>query len=665
LEAVPLVVPTREIYWNIPSIGVVVMYLLAAAALAVFFYGVYLHVRMWRHGRPVARLHPVRPRLASVLRHVAAHGRLLVDRTAGLYHLGLFWGFVFLLAGTTVVFIHQDLGVRIMQGRFYLYFQSAALDLMGLAATVGVAAALVMRYVVRSPRLRRGFLSDGLILWLFGLVLVTGFLVEGMRIAGTRDPWGAWSFVGYGVAGLVGAARMSEGAIRLGHAGLWWLHFALSMAFIAYIPYSKLFHLVLSPVNVYLQPLENPAGVGLIDIEQAERFGASAFSDLTWKDLLDLDVCTECGRCTAVCPASTTGKTLSPMHLILDLRAEMHRTGGGQSRALGGEVIAPEALWACTTCMACMQACPVFIEHVPKIVEVRRYLVMEQASLPDAMEDALRSLEARGHPFRGAGLTRAAWAEGLGVKSFPRGDRAGWLLWVGCAAALNERNHRPLRALVRVLAAAGIEVGILGDEETCTGDPARRIGNEYLFQTQARQVIETLARHGITRIVTLCPHCYNTFRHEYPQMGGRYEVWHHTQLLARLIAEGRLRLRNRVESMIAFHDPCYLGRHNGEYEAPRRVLEAVPGAQTVEMLQSREKSFCCGAGGGLYWVEDRVGQRTSHVRARQATDAGAQVVATACPFCMLMLEDAAAAIESPAQTMDVAEILERSLGGGS
>lgn len=660
----PLVVPTREIYWNIPSTGVVVMYLLAAVALAVFLYGVYRHLRMWRQGRPVARLHPVGPRLAAVLRHVAAHGRLLADRVAGLYHLALFWGFVFLFAGTTVVFIHQDLGVRIMQGRFYLYFQSAALDLMGLAATVGVAAALVMRYVVRSPRLRRGILSDGLILWLFGLILVTGFLVEGLRIAGTQDPWGAWSFVGYGVAGLAAAAGMSEGAIRLGHTGLWWLHFVLSVAFIAYVPYSKLFHLVLSPINVYLQPLENPAGVGLIDIERADRFGASAFSDLTWKDLLDLDVCTECARCTAVCPASITGKPLSPMHVILDLRAEMHQAGAGQARALGGEVIAPEALWACTTCMACMQACPVFIEHVPKIVEMRRHLVMEQASLPDTMEDALRSLEARGHPFRGAGITRTAWAEGIDVKSFPRGDRADWLLWAGCAAALNERNHRPLRALVRVLAAAGVDVGILGDEETCTGDPARRIGNEYLFQTQARQVIETLARYGITRIVTLCPHCYNAFRHEYPQMGGRYEVWHHTQLLARLVAEGRLKPGGQVRTVIAFHDPCYLGRHNGEYEAPRRLLEAIPGARAVEMAQSREKSFCCGAGGGLYWVEDRVGQRTSHVRARQATDAGAQVVATACPFCLLMLEDAAAAVESPARTMDVAEVLERSLGGG-
>ncbi|MDR7484237.1 MAG: (Fe-S)-binding protein [Armatimonadota bacterium] len=655
-------VPTREIYWNIPALGVVLMYLVALVAVGIMGYGIWRRGRLWRRGRPVSRLRPVGPRLRAVLRHVFAHGRLLADRVAGASHLAFFWGFLFLFAGTTVVFIHQDLKIRIMQGAFYLYFQSAALDVMGLAAAAGVACALAMRYLVRSPRLRRGVLSDAVILWLFELILVTGFVVEGLRIAGTRDPWGAWSPVGYAVAGMVRAAALSEGAIRLAHAGFWWGHFLLSMAFVAYIPYSKLFHLVLAPVNTYLQPLQNPAGVGLIDFERTERFGASAFSDLTWKDLFDLDVCTECGRCTAVCPAALTGKVLSPMHVVLDLRDEMHRTDGASSRALGGQVVAPEALWACVTCMACMEACPVFIEHVPKIVEMRRHLVMEEASLPETMGEALRSLEARGHPFRGAGLARTAWIAGVEVKDLSKGDRAEWLLWVGCAAALNERNHAPLRALVRVLQAAGLDVGILGDEEGCSGDPARRIGNEYLFCDLARRTIETLDRRGVAKIVTLCPHCYNTFRHEYPDLGGHYEVWHHTQLLAHLIDEGRLRPTVPVAAAVTFHDPCYLGRHNGEYEAPRRVLRAIPGARAVEMAQCREKGFCCGAGGGLYWVEDRVGQRINHVRARHAAATGAEVVATACPFCLLMLEDGAAALESSTRPMDVVEVLERSVG---
>lgn len=656
-------VPTREIYWNIPPVGVVIMYLLAAVAVVAFGHGFYQHFRMWRLGRPLDRLTPVGPRLRSLLIHVAAHGRLLVDRVAGAYHLALFWGFVFLLIGTIVVFIQADLRLPIMRGAFYLYFQSLALDLMGAAATAAVAAALAMRYLVKSPRLRRGLLSDGLILWLLWAILVTGFLVEGLRIAGTADRWGSWSPVGYQISALVGVVGMSPTTIRFSHAGLWWFHFALSMVFIAYIPRSKLFHLLLAPANVYLRPLADAGSPHLVDFEKVERFGASTFSELTWKDLFDLDVCTECGRCTAVCPASTTGKLLSPMQVVLDLRDDMSRTGGTSGPVLAGQVVQAEALWGCTTCLACMEACPVFIEHVPKIIEMRRYLAMEEAVVPDLMGEALRSLEARGHPFRGAGIARTAWAAGVEVKMLPRGEGAEWLLWVGCAAALNERNHSTLRALVRVLHGAGVDLTILGEEETCTGDPARAMGNEYLFQTLARQNIETLDRHSVKKIVTICPHCYNTFKHTYPQMGGRYEVWHHTQLLAHLVETGRIAPTASTDAVVAFHDPCYLGRHNGEYAAPRRVLRAIPGVRAVEMSQRRENGFCCGAGGGLYWSEDRTGQRINHARTDQAVASGAQIVATACPFCMLMLEDGVAARESAVRPLDVAELLDRNMGG--
>jgi Fe-S oxidoreductase len=286
---------------------------------------------------------------------------------------------------------------------------------------------------------------------------------------------------------------------------------------------------------------------------------------------------------------------------------------------------------------------------------------MEEARLPEPMGDALRSLEARGHPFRGAGMSRTAWMAGLDVKRLADGVRAEWLLWVGCAAALNERNHAPLRALVGLLRAAGLDVGVLGDEETCTGDPARRMGNEYLFQSFAQQNIETLTRYGVTKIVTLCPHCMNTLRNEYPQFGGRYEVWHHTQLLATLVANGSLTPKGDVAATLTFHDPCYLGRHNGEYDAPREILAAIPGAAVVEMANSRERSFCCGAGGGLYWMEDRVGERISHARTRQAQATGAGIVATACPFCVLMIEDGATATGAAVRPMDVAELLSKSL----
>ncbi|HEY8487123.1 MAG TPA: (Fe-S)-binding protein [Limnochordales bacterium] len=670
---------TREVFWNISPAGVVVMYLLAAASMGVFAYGVWRHVRMWRRGKPAHRLRPVGPRLARVVRHVLAHGRLLADRVAGLYHLGMFWGFVVLFVGTTVVFVHHDLGIRIMRGYFYLYFQSAALDAMGLVAAVAVAVALWQRYVVRSPRLRRGVWSDAAILALFETVLVSGFVVEGLRIAATRDPWGSWSFVGFAVARAVQAAGWGEPALRAVHGVVWWFHFAVTMAFLAYIPYSKLFHLVLAPLNVYLQPLQAPGSPRPLDLEASERLGVAAFSDFSWKDLFDLDVCTECGRCTAVCPAHMTGKPLSPMQLVLDLRDEMKRTGGADGRLLAGEVIGQETLWACTTCMACMQACPVFIEHVPKIVDLRRHLVMEQGQVPATMQEALRGLEVRGHPFRGATARRSDWYAGLDVVELGKAgsaDGVDVVYWAGCAAAFDERNQRVARALVTVLRRAGLVVGVLGEQERCTGDPARRMGHEFLFQELARANIETLNSLGVQELLTSCPHCYHTFRNEYPQLGARFRVRHHTELLEQLVREGRLALGAGGGRLVTYHDPCYLGRYGGLFDAPRAVLDALAGPgpaagagqsgeaaaasglRRVEMPRCRERSLCCGAGGGRAWVEERGSQRVSLVRAREALATGADTVAVACPFCMQMLEDAVKGVSEEGQAVQVRDIAE-------
>ena len=656
-------VPTREVFWNISPAGVAVMYALVVVAAGIFAYGVWRHVREWRRGQPVDRLRPVGPRLVAVARHVLAHGRLLADRMSGIYHLAFFWGFVFLFAGTTVVFLHHDLGWRIMQGRFYLYFQSALLDLMGLVAVAGVVAALVARYGLRLPRLRRGVLSDGLILGLFLSVLVTGFVVEGLRISATDDPWGLWSWVGYGVASLAEALGPGEGTLRAVHATLWWVHFLLSVGFLAYIPYSKLFHLVLAPANVYLQPLRAPAAPRPLDLEKAEHLGAAGFSDLTWKDLFDLDVCTECGRCTAACPAYLTGKPLSPMHLILDLQASLHRPA--DRRLLAGEVIRPETLWACTTCMACMEACPVFIEHVPKIVDLRRHLVMEQSSGPEGMLEALRGLEVRGHPFRGATASRSDWYRGLEVEQLQApgsAARVDLVYWAGCAATFDARSQQVARAVVTLLRRAGLRVGVLGPLEQCTGDPARRMGHEFLFQTLARANVETLQQLGVRQVVTACPHCFNTLKNEYPAFGAEVEVRHHTQVLAELVASGRLAPGTAGEPRrVTFHDPCYLGRYNRLFDPPRQLLDRLQGIQRLEMARSGPTSLCCGAGGGRAWVEEPAHERVSHVRAREAVETGADTVAVGCPFCLAMLEDAVrgAAGNGAVQVVDVAELLEQ------
>ncbi|MDR7439489.1 MAG: (Fe-S)-binding protein [Armatimonadota bacterium] len=660
---------TREVFWNIPPAGVVVMYLLTAVTVGILGYGILREFRRWRRGKGLDRLGPLWPRLKLVLVHVAGHVRLFAERLPGLYHFAFFWGFLVLFLGTVVVFVHHDLGIRIMRGPFYLYFQSFFLDLMGLVAAVGVGAALLLRQTGSLPRLPRGVWSDTLLLLLFEAILVTGFLVEGLRIAATQDPWGRWSPVGFAIGQAVRGAGLDGSEMRWLHAVLWWIHFLLASAFVAYIPYSKLFHLLLAPLNVYLQPLAANGAPRPLQLEEASTLGARRLEDLTWKDLFDLDVCTECGRCTAACPAYATGKPLSPMHLILDLRKAMRNDERDLAVPLAGNVIREETLWACTTCMACMEACPVFIEHLPKILELRRYLVMEEARVPSGMREALRSLEAREHPWAGTRWSRRDWYRSLPVRELKdagSAEEVDVVYWAGCAV-LDERYQRVARALVRILDGAGLRVGVLGPEERCTGDPARRMGDEFLFRTLATANLETFARYRVRRVVTSCPHCYNVLKNEYRELGGDLQVQHHTELLSSLLRQGSwsppLGKTAGDEDSVTYHDPCYLARHNGVVDPPREVLARLRGLRLVEMPRRARNTFCCGAGGGRAWVEERGEERVALQRAREAVGTGAGVVAVSCPFCLQMLEDAVktAAGERAVRVLDVAELVAESL----
>ncbi len=664
--------PTREVYWNIHHVWV--MYALLIPTLLIFGYGMYRRYRMWRRGRPSSeRWDDVIPRMKALLLDVLAHRRMLRETYSGLSHWALFWGFVILFIGTLVVMIHEDFHIRIMQGAFYLYFQSLALDLFGLMALLGICLLVAKRYVLRPARLHRNVPEregahrqrpgeDVVLLLLIVLILITGFLIEGLRIAATQDPWGRWSPVGWLLAQAF-QAHMEVATLRGVHRFLWWFHLILTFGFIAWLPYTKLRHLFTAAANVYLRPLE-PAGARLkpLELESSGTLGVARIEDFTWKDLLDLDACTECGRCQQECPATATEKPLSPKTLILDLREAMSRESG-ESPLLVGSFIREETLWSCTTCLACTQACPVFIEHVPKIVNLRRYLVMEEARLPEFMAEALRSLEDRGHPFRGTTFSRSEWYRDLPVKPIAEGGEGEWVLWVGCASALNERNQRVVQALARLLHKAGVRFTLLGTEERCTGDPARRIGNEYLFEQLARENIRRLNAYGVTKIVTPCPHCFNCLKHEYPQLGGHYEVVHHSQLLAELVKAGRLRPRPSLMQAVTYHDPCYLGRYNGVYEAPREIIRACARGPFAEMERCRERTFCCGAGGGLMWMEE-LGRRINHERAEQALRTGAEMVAVACPFCLIMLEDGlkAQAAGQAVSVRDIAEVLEQATG---
>jgi Fe-S oxidoreductase/nitrate reductase gamma subunit len=654
------VIPTREVYWNVSDSWLI--YVLGVPALAVFAYGIYRHVRLWRIGRGEGRSGLSLRRLKGLVLYGFAHRRIGAHAYAGLFHLLFFSGFVVLLVGTVVVWLHAELGLRVMQGRFYLYFQSLALDVFGLLALIGLLMAFCRRFFFKPERLDNTW-RDAVTVPLLVVILATGFSLEGLRIAATGDPWANWSPVGLLAAKLLAAVLPVE-ALRPLHASLWWFHLTLVYSLMAWLPYSKLLHLFTAPANIYLRSLDaKGAMIKPIDLETAASFGAESIDRFGWKGLLDLDACTECGRCQDACPAFATGKPLSPKSLILDLRDELHAQGArrrtDQVPPMIGGRIEEETLWSCTTCMACMEACPVFIEHVPKIVDMRRYLVMEEGRLPETMQQAMRSLEANGHPYPGITASRLDWCEGLEVKILAEAGPTEYLYWVGCSTALNSRNRKTARALVQLLQKAGIDFAILGNEEHCTGDAARRMGNEYLFQTLARRNIELLVSRQVKKIVTTCPHCFHTFKNEYPQFGADFEVTHHSQLLARLIEEGKLKPPGGLAEKITFHDPCYLGRYNETYDEPRAVIGALPGADMVEMERHREDSFCCGAGGGMMWAEEPSEKRVSNLRARHALETGSDILGVACPFCMTMMEEGIASEQDGRQmkVLDIAELL--------
>ncbi|HEY0320299.1 MAG TPA: heterodisulfide reductase-related iron-sulfur binding cluster [Pyrinomonadaceae bacterium] len=682
---------TRQIYWNINHIWVMYALLLPTAAIAG--YGIYRHFSRWRRGLPAARFDRTAERIQLVVKHAVAQRRTARNLYAGLFHRFISYGFIVLAIATTVVALDADFGTTIMRGRFYLYFQSFIVDLFGALVMLGVLMAAVRRYIKRPKKLVYTDEATLILIAIF-LMCLQGFLVEGWRIAVMQDPWAAWSPFGNLIA-RASRPLMTTEQMRAAHWGVWWFHLVTAFGFIAWLPYTKMMHIITAPLNIYTANLE-PLGASLktIDFDKTESFGVNSLKGFTWKDLLDFDACTECGRCTAVCPAHAVGKELSPRDIILQLRDLMHErprdafglvstsvelapgasigktpadkepTTDVEARKplpiIGTvEATAPTPLWQCTTCAACMQACPVFIEQMPKIVDMRRYLVMEEADFPDSMQEAIMSLEKRGHPFSGTQATRMDWAEGLNVTHAGDATDAEVLLWVGCGGALIERNQRVTRATAQLLEQAGVKFAIMGREEKCSGDPARRIGNEFLFEQLAKENVQNLNRYKVKKVITACPHCFNTFKNEYPQYGGRFEVYHHSEYLAGLVDEGKLVPSASSDKKITFHDPCYLGRQNNVYDAPRELVQISARGSAIEMERSRAKSFCCGGGGGMSFVDEPPDKRVNQERAQEAIDTGADVVAVGCPFCMTMMEDGINARkgERDVKVLDVSELL--------
>jgi len=652
--------PTREILWNAGDHARLIIYLLTTIPFALFIYGFIKRWRLWKLGKSEGlKLDRWGQRIRNLIVEVLSHRRILRKPYAGLMHFFLFWGFLVLAIGTTLIFVQMDItwpiaSYAFLQGRFYLWF-SLLLDVFGALAIVGVLLMIFRRYLYR-PRWLDSILDDLLILVLILIILLSGFLVEGLRIFSTEltlhPDWAVWSPVGRGVALILQGVGLSpEMAVAL-HQKFWWGHAVLALFFIGYLAYSKLLHLITAPLNILIRSLD-PSGFTkpITDFETADSFGVSKLEEFTRRELFDLDACMRCGRCLENCPPNLSGKPLAPKRNFDDLRSHMEEKGallrqrknleGGSpvAKALIGGVISEDVIWACTFCMACENVCPVYIPCLDKLLDMRRYLVLMESKFPFEVQLVFKNMENNNNPWGvGRGL-RAEWAKDLGVKRFSEESDPQVLLWVGCAGSFDDRNKKVAVSLVKILTTGGIRFGILGTEEGCCGDSARRIGNEYLFQTLVKANIQILQGYGVKKILTMCPHCFHTLKNEYPQFGGEFQVFHYTQFLAELLSQGKLKLTKPIDKVITYHDSCYLGRGNQIYEAPRRILNSIPGLRLVEMERNHLYSFCCGAGGGRMWMEERIGTRINQMRTDQAIQTKAALVGTACPYCLTMIGD--------------------------
>ncbi|NTU69181.1 MAG: 4Fe-4S dicluster domain-containing protein [Chlorobiaceae bacterium] len=658
---------TRELFWNVGQGSVPLMYLLSLAAVAVMVQGFRRLFGAWRLGRPLDRFDRSRERISRFLSETMTQRRVLRVPDGGLLHSGLFWGFITMFVGTILVMFQADLlspvfQVNMLSGLFYRIF-SLVLDLAGITALLALAGLFVRRYFIRPDGLETTQ-EDGLVHALLLCILLTGFLIEGSRMAVTevRDnpALALWSPAGLLASRLF--ASMGDEAVAGLHRGLWWLHLLLGLGFIALIPRTKLRHLFTTSGNSYFAPLEGQGELATIDLEDdtVDRFGATLASDLTWKDLFDTDACTACKRCQDRCPAWVTGKPLSPMKVIRQIGRSASES---PSKSLI-DAVTREALWACTTCGACQEICPADIEHVVKIVEMRRSLtLMEGEFAGEEVRKATSAIEVTGNPFGMAPASRGAWAEGLPVSVMADDSRVDLLYFAGCYASFDPRNRKVAESFVRICAAAGIRVGILGAEERCCGEPVRMMGNEYLYQMTARQNIAAIGKYGVTRIVTACPHCFTTLDRGWRNLGLEIPVEHHSTFIAGLVGRRQLKLAPEPFGF-TWHDPCYLGRHNGIYTEPRSLLKAA-GGKLSEMEASGPDSFCCGAGGGRILAEERTGRRINSERVRMARNSGAGTLVSGCPFCLSMFEDgmAAAGSGSGMKAFDLAEIVAARIGG--
>jgi Fe-S oxidoreductase len=694
--------PVSESYLSVPEY--VIFWLLFVLASSLFIQRASLLVRLLKLGRPENRFDRLTHRIINALAAFISQSTNLKSFTikdpAALGHTLMFWGLmIFGLAYLIFIGLGAGFGLySVISGSAFETVFLSVLDIVALVVILAMVWVVIKRYLIIPERLKRQQdtaekIIQPLLISVILCLMVLHFGMEGFRFAAYGIPESGPP-LGVPLAQFLINTGMSQNTLAVIYKSLWWLNYIVLLGAVIYAPRSKHLHPLTSLANLIFRN-HNPKGsLKPVDLQKPETFGASKIQDFSWKQLLDGYACTWCGRCHVVCPAQLSGKPLSPRELILGMKKHLFEEGprllkkgrevpkytagkadatasifvegpeGSQiqhDKTLIGGSISEDAIWSCTTCRACQEVCPVSNEHIDKIIDLRRYLQM--VATTETARDPLKNLRVRGNPWRGTMYARTDWAEGLDIKVVGEDSNIDILFWVGCTEALEDRSLKVAQAVAKLMKRAGVNFGILGEEEMCCGDPARRLGAEHIFQMLAMNNIQLLQSYNIKKIVTACPHCFNTFRNEYPQMGGQFEVIHHTQFIADLIQGKKLDIKNSSDAIVTYQEPCYLGRYNDIFEAPREVISALPGINLTEMTKNKKDGFCCGGGGGRMWLEEKIGQRISELRLDQVIDTRAQMVATACPFCLQMFEDAAKAkeIEGTLKVRDIAELVVEAL----
>lgn len=652
---------TREIFWNVGHWAIILTYFFALIAVVLCVRGFILRIPVYRKGKYLCRRDRFSERIPLMLGNIISQRQVLRVPGPGILHALFFWGFGLLFLGTLLIMAQIDftqpfLGVAFLKGNFYRLY-SLVLDIAGTVTLLMVGGLMVRRFILK-PESLATTLDDCIAHALLFAVLVTGFVVEGIRIAATElqtNP-GLASFSPVGI--LVGQLFVGMSAVGLerAHKVFWWVHLFLSLGFIAAIPYMKLRHLFTSSANYFFTDLSPKGTIASLDVEDENtvQYGAANVSDLTWKDIFDADACMSCGRCQDRCPAWETSKPLSPMKVIQQI-GEIAFTNQEASLA---DIVSGEAIWACTTCRACQEICPAYVEHVNKILEMRRNLALMEGAFPgDEVRVAVNNVEVTANPFGIDGTARGEWASGLDVRIVDCGSEVEILYFVGCFASFDRRNQEVARNFVKICNAAGVTVGIMGKKEVCCGEPVRKLGNEYLYQLMAWKNIERIKGSGVKKIVTACPHCFNTLVRDYRDLGFDVPVEHSVTYISGLIKNRRLVLKPE-RFQFTYHDSCYLGRYMDIINEPRDVLAAA-GGQITEMAKSEYDTFCCGGGGGLILAEENVGSRINAARVEMARKTGVPKLVSSCPFCLTMFEDAikSGGWEGELQAKDLVEIV--------